>query len=64
MKLWLTQGALTLIAEAVTSQDRLALQEPTLKLTTNDFRSEECVVVLLSDPSATEGGDWGRQRQR
>jgi hypothetical protein len=43
----------------MTSQDRLAIQKPTLNPTTCDFRSALIVVVMLGEPSATEGGGGG-----
>jgi hypothetical protein len=52
--------ALTLVAEAVTSHIRKPAQGPN----TRDFWNDLSVVVLLSDPSATEGGGHWRRRRR
>jgi hypothetical protein len=60
----LAQLALTLVAEAVTPQDRPAIQKPTLNPIACDFRSDFSVVGLLSDRSATGwGGSWRRRQQ-
>jgi hypothetical protein len=48
--------ALALMAEAVTSQDRLTTQKLSPNPTTCDFKDASSVVGLLSDPSAMEGG--------
>jgi hypothetical protein len=53
---WHMYPALTLMVEAVTSQDRLAIENPTLNSSKSELRSDQSVVVLLSDPLTAERG--------
>jgi hypothetical protein len=49
------------MADAMPSQDRLSIQKSTLNPISCDCRSDFSVVLLLSDPLATEGGRGGHR---